>query len=173
MTQRASMLAAGALGLLWAGGVVWAGVVLIEVPIFALLPTLATAFIGPGIVIAALVLAMSMRRILDDTLADGDEPPPFSGAEIDARVLANTLEQLVIALCLWPPTAYLATAAGPGLVAALGLAFVPARLAYWLGYRVHPPLRMFGFTATFFATLLAFGYAVAAAFGLAAGLAAG
>lgn len=167
------MLAAGAAGLLWAGGVVWAGVVLVEVPIFALLPTLASAFIGPGIVMAVLVLVLSLRRMLDDTLSDGDAPRPFSGAEIDARVLSNTLEQIVLALCLWPPTAYLATSAGPGLVAALGLAFVPARLAYWLGYRTYPPLRMFGFAATFFATLLAFGYAVAAAFGLAAGFAAG
>lgn len=167
MTARPALLAGGLAGSLWAAAVVWAGVRLIDVPIFALLPTLASAFIGPGLVLALLILVASLRRRLDDTAGNS------TGAETDARVLRDTLEQVALALCLWPATAYLATGAGPGLVAALGAAFVPARLAFWAGARVSAPLRAFGFAATFCTTLLAFGFAVVSAFDFATGLAAG
>jgi len=173
VSPRPAMLAGGAAGCLWAAGVVWIGVRLVEVPVFALLPTLASAFIGPGLVLVLIVLVLSLRRVFDDTLADGEEPRPFSGADIDARVLRNTLEQVAVALCLWPATAYLATGAGPGIVATLGVAFVPARLAYWAGYRLAPSLRMFGFAATFYATVFAFVFAVFSAIDFAAGVAPG
>lgn len=165
MTPR--VVLAGAAGCLWAAGVVWAGVRLVEVPVFALLPTLASAFIGPGLVLALLILVQSLRRRANDA------PETAPGAKTDAQVLHDTLEQVALALCLWPPTGYLATGAGPSLVAALGVAFVPARLAYWTGCRVSAPLRTFGFAATFGATLFAFGFAVVSAFGFAAGLANG
>lgn len=173
MNPRWQMLAGGTLGALWALGVVWLGVTQIEIPVFALLPTLASAFLGPGLVIAGLVLLVSLRRFFDDGLADGDEPLPFSPADIDVRALRNTVEQTVIALCLWPAAAYLATDTGPGLVMALGVAFVPARLAYWVGYRVSPPLRLFGFAATFYATLFALLWATVSAVDFAQGLAGG
>lgn len=173
MTPRVQMALGAAAGCLWAVGIVALGVAAIDVPVFALLPTLGLAFIGPGLVISALVLAISLRRFADDLLADGDAPRPFSSADIELRVLGNTVEQTVLALCLWPATAYLATDEGPGLVTALGWAFVPARVAYWLGYRIAPPLRMFGFSATFFATLFAFVWALWAAYGFALGAAGG
>lgn len=158
---------AGVAGCLWAAGVVWVGVRFVEVPVFALLPTLASAFIGPGLVLALLILVQSVRRRSDNA------PETAPGAKADALVLRDTLEQVALALCLWPATAYLATGGGPGLVATLGVTFVPARLAFWAGCRLAPPLRTFGFAATFCATLVAFGFAVFSAFGFASGLATG
>ena len=83
-----------------------------------------------------------------------------SRAEVDQRVLVNTVEQLVLALCLWPPVAYLLSADGPGVVVALGVGFTIARLAFWIGYHLAPPLRGFGFAATFYPTVFATLYAV-------------
>ena len=36
----------------------------------------------------------------------------------------------------------------------LGVAFAVARLAFWAGYHMAPPLRAFGFAATFYPTVL-------------------
>ena len=46
------------------------------------------------------------------------------------------------------------TAEGPGVILCLGLGFAVARLAFWGGYHLSPPLRAFGFAATFYPTLL-------------------
>ena len=85
---------------------------------------------------------------------------PESRDEIDARVLQNTVEQLVLALCLWPPTAYLLAGDGPGVAVALGIGFCLARLAFWVGYHRAPSLRAFGFAATFYPTVMALAWAV-------------
>lgn len=44
---------------------------------------------------------------------------------------------------------------GAGTVLALGIGFAVARVAFWVGYHMAPPLRAFGFAATFYPTVLA------------------
>lgn len=149
------MLIGGMLGALWAASVVWIGARVIELPIFALTPTLLVAFLGPGLVIALMVFRSAMRRFGTDALRDGEAPEKGTPAEIDARVLHNTIEQAVLALCLWPAIGFLAADDGPGLLVALSIAFPLARIAYWTGYRISPALRLFGFSATFYATIFA------------------
>lgn len=160
MTKRAKMLVGGLLGAIWALGVVWIGATFIELPIFALTPTLLLAFLGPGLVIALMIFWSAMRRFRSDALMDGSAAAVGSAAEVDARVLRNTVEQTVLALCLWPAIGFLAADDGPGLILALSLSFPIARLAYWIGYRISPPLRLFGFAATFYATVFALFWAV-------------
>ncbi len=155
------MLLGGSLGFLWAVGVVWLGVHVINIPIFALTPVLYVAFLGPGLVTGLMVFWVAMRRF---RAADSDTafaPEPGTPSWIDDRVLRNTIEQLVLALCLWPAIGFLAADDGPGLLVALSVAFVIARLAFWIGYRRALPLRLFGWAATFYATLLALFWAVA------------
>lgn len=157
---RTQMLVGGLLGAIWALGVVWVGVTVIDVPIFALTPTLLVAFLGPGLVTAFLIFWTAVRRFWSDSLMDGAAGERGSPAEIDGRVLQNTVEQTVLALCLWPAIGFLAADDGPGLIVALTVAFPIARLAFWIGYRLSPSLRMFGFSATFYSTLFALAWAV-------------
>jgi len=147
------MLIGGTLGAFGALCVVWVGVTAINLPIFLLTPTLLLAFLGPGLVIAIMIIWSAMRRFGSEALADGGSPPTGTPADIDARVLRNTIEQVILALCLWPAIGFLAADDGPGLLVALGVAFPFTRLAYWVGYRISPDLRLFGFAATFYATL--------------------
>lgn len=155
MSQRLKMLIGGTLGACWAFGVVWLGASAINLPIFALTPTLLLAFLGPGLVIALMIFWSAVRRFQTEALMDGQTAAAGSREDIDARVLRNTIEQVVLALCLWPAIGFLAADDGPGLLVALGVSFSLARIAYWVGYRISPPLRLFGFSATFYATIFA------------------
>jgi hypothetical protein len=57
-----------------------------------------------------------------------------------------------LGLCIFP----LAGATlGLGVPIVLGLGFAIARLCFWVGYHLSPPLRGFGFAASFYPTILA------------------
>lgn len=159
MSNRPSILMGMALGLVWAVGLLWLGVARVNLPVYSLVPTLAFAFLAPGIVFLLMIGNLAAARFFDDRLIDGDEPVPWSRADINQRVLQNTVEQLVLALALWPPIAYLMTNDGPGVAVCLGLGFSLARVAFWVGYHLSPPLRAFGFAATFYPTILALAWA--------------
>ncbi|MBI1416354.1 MAG: MAPEG family protein [Limimaricola sp.] len=159
--RRRGLIGLGmAAGVLWGLGLVWVGVSYVPIPIFLLAPTLAFSFLGPGIVLTLMIGRLAARRFFDDAAIDGAPFEPGSSGEIDQRVLQNTLEQLALALALWPPTAYLMLGSGPGVVSCLGIGFVIARVAFWAGYHRWPPLRAFGFAATFYPTIIALVWAL-------------
>lgn len=160
MTNRSIMLSSGIAGAIWALATVFFGASVIDIPIFALTPTLMLAFLGPGVVLACMVFFIAVRRFLSDDLASGVKPASGSPADIDRRVLGNTLEQTVIALCLWPAIGLLAANDGPGLLTALSLTFMFSRLVFWIGYRRAPALRMIGWSATFYSTLFALAWSL-------------
>ncbi len=149
MRRRPSILAGMAAGLVWAVAVLWIGG-RIPVPMAMMQPTLMGAAFGPGIVLMLMVGRLAQRRFFDDAIVDGG--PLTGAAEIDRRVLQNTVEQVVLALCLWPLVGFFL---GAGMVLALGIGFALARVAFWVGYHLAPPLRAFGFAATFYPTVLA------------------
>ncbi len=157
MSKRGKILAGMAAGGFWGIALVWIGTAL-DIPIFSFVWTLALAFLFPGLFLAAVIGRLAQRRFFDDAIIDGE---PLTGpAEIDQRVLTNTVEQLVLALALWPVIGYLLANDGPGIVLMLGIGFAGARLAFWLGYHLSPPLRAFGFAGTFYPTLIALAWAV-------------
>jgi hypothetical protein len=160
MAKRGTIGIGMALGALWGVGLVWVGTVHVNIPIFSYTWTLAFAFLFPGLVLALMIGRLAQRRFFDDALIDGASFVPGSGADIDARVLQNTVEQLVLALALWPITGFVLAVDGPGVVACLGVGFAIARLAFWAGYHLSPPLRAFGFAATFYPTVIAVIWAV-------------
>jgi hypothetical protein len=124
----------------------------VNVPVFALMPTIMTAYLAPGLVTALMVGRIAQRRFFDDALREGQ--PLIGPARIDGCVLQNTIEQLVLALAIWPAAAVMLGADGPGVILVLGLGFSVARIAFWIGYRRAPALRAFGFAATFYPTVL-------------------
>lgn len=151
MRKRVQIAIGMAVGALWALGLVG----LVQMANWPFLPppiALPGAFLGPGLVSAALIARLAQRRFFDDVLIDGDRPPRGSPTDIDQRVLMNTLEQAALALLLWPVVAFVL---GGAVVLALGAGFVLARLVFWAGYHISPPLRACGFAATFYPTIMA------------------
>lgn len=141
-----------AAGALWAVLLLWAAATFVTLPVFTLMPTIMMAFLAPGLVMVLMVGRVAQRRFCDDSIIEGEA---LSGAaEIDRRVLQNTTEQLVLALCIWPAAAVILGGAGPGVIVTLGLGFSVARLAFWGGYHISPPMRAFGFAASFYPTVL-------------------
>lgn len=146
-----TMMASGA-GFLWALLLLWGAAKFVTLPVFTLMPTIMVAFLVPGLVLAVMVLRVALRRLGDDgMLAGGALHGP---AEVDQKVLQNTVEQLVLALCIWPAAAVMLGDEGPGVIATLGVGFAVARLLFWLGYHRGGPLRVFGFAASFWPTVL-------------------
>ena len=118
---------------------------------------MALALAPGGAVLLALVARLAQRRFTGDALIDG---APFV-APADRRtqaILTNTCEQLILAVALWP---VVGLALGPAAVVVLGAAFGASRILFWAGYAISPPLRAFGFAGGFYATILAFAWAIA------------
>lgn len=138
-------------GALWAPAVVFAPAFL-DIPYLPAPAVLPGAFLAPGLVLALMIGWAATRRFFDDALIHGAEPAPGSPADIDQRVLRNTIEQLVLALAIWP---FAALTLGGAVAIGLGLSFAVMRILFWIGSRLSPALRSFGFAATFFPTVLA------------------
>lgn len=158
MGKRPAILAGMLAGFLWALAVVL-GPHLAGLPFLPPPVALPGAFIVPGLVMVAMIGRLAQRRFFDDTIIDGQDFAPNSPAWIDQRVLANTTEQLILALVIWP---FVALSLGGAVVLVMGFAFGLARLAFWIGYHVSPPMRGFGFAATFYPTVVAAVWSVVA-----------
>ena len=151
MKTRVIMLVCGILGALWAVAVV----VLpgqAPQPFIPINLALLYAFLPAGLVMACMILVIALRRFLSSELADGRKPPEGSRADVDARVLSNTVEQMVLALLLWP---FVITVLGAVTVIVMGVSMALSRLVFWLGYHLSPPLRLVGWSAGFYATVFA------------------
>lgn len=149
--RRRTILTGMAAGALWALAVVSAPS-LLGLPYLPAAAALPGAFLPPGLVLAAMIGRLAARRFFDDDLIDGAAPAPGSPAWIDQKVLGNTLEQLSLALAIWP---FAALTLGGAVAIALGLSFALMRVLFWIGYRLSPPLRALGFAGTFYPTVLA------------------
>lgn len=154
MTKRRLIGSGMIAGGLWSAAVLWLAAQYVTLPIFTLIPTIMTAFMAPGIVMLLMVARLAQRRFFDDTIIDGQPFAPGSAADIDQRVLRNTAEQLILGLCIWPAAAVILADKGPGVIVVLGVNFALARVFFWIGYHISPPLRAFGFAASFYPTVL-------------------
>lgn len=148
--QRRPLILSGMIG-----GAVWGMLIVLWLGPGLLIAQPFWQGLAAGLALAALPMVamigrLAQRRFFDDSLIDGQA---FAGASaIDQRVLTNTAEQLVLALCLWP---FVAVVLGGGTALALGAGFAVARLMFWVGYHAAPPLRAFGFAASFYPTVIA------------------
>ncbi|MEP2035060.1 MAG: MAPEG family protein [Parasphingorhabdus sp.] len=145
------MLIGGGLGVLWALAVV-AIPGMGPQPFIPVNLALIYAFAPTGLVMTLMILSVAIRRFRSDAHGDGTAFPAGSGGDIDQRVLSNTVEQMVLALLLWP---FAAMQLGAVTLITLGVAMTLARLLYWLGYHVSPTLRLFGWSASFYPTIFA------------------
>jgi len=107
--------------------------------------------------LAALPLVLMIGAV-GNARALSDAIDPTRGAEdrkmvIDGRVADNTTQQFLLFLAgSLGLTASLPTARMP-VIGAAAIVFAVARLAFWIGYRIDPLYRAFGFAATFYLNL--------------------
>src|SRR5262249_26056816 len=67
---------------------------------------------------------------------------------INGRVVDNTLQQFVLFLVATMAISVNAPSTEMRLIPAAAIVFVCARMAFWVGYRIHPLYRAFGMGAT-------------------------
>jgi hypothetical protein len=93
--------------------------------------------------IAAIGNARFLSEAIDPTL-DKESAKTI----IDGRVVDNTLQQFVLFLIGMLALAISLPLYRLSIVAAVSITFVLARLAFWIGYRIKPVYRAFGFSST-------------------------
>ncbi|MGZ8281550.1 MAG: MAPEG family protein [Allosphingosinicella sp.] len=111
----------------------------------------------PWLALAALPL-FAMIAAIGNARFLGEAIDPTRGAEdkamvINGRVAENTLQQFALFLA---GSLALAATLPAGQVQAVGAAaiwFVVARTAFWIGYRIDPLYRAFGFSSTAYLNL--------------------
>ncbi len=141
-----------ALGALWALAVVALPSLVPSTVFVPLNVALIIASLPGGLFLLLVIGRLAQRRFFDDNIIDGEPFVAGSEADIDQRVLTNTVEQLVLASVTWP---FVGMVLGGVAVIALGIGFGIARIAFWIGYHQSPPLRAFGFAASFYPTIAA------------------
>ncbi|MGD9864894.1 MAG: MAPEG family protein, partial [Pseudodonghicola sp.] len=130
----------------WALAVL-SGPALLGLPYLPAPVALPGAFLAPGLMLAAMIGRRAARRG-----TDAAAPEAVRGAGLDRQVVSDTVEQLVLALAVWP---FVALTLGGAAAIALGLSFALMRLLFWAGCHRSPLLRSLGFAGTFCPTVLA------------------
>ena len=98
--------------------------------------------------IVAVGNARALGEAIDPTL--GKESPAMI---VDGRVLDNTLQQFVLFLVGLLALSVSLPQQRLSIIAALAIVFATMRLAFWVGYRIKPVYRAFGFASTFYMNL--------------------
>ncbi|MDU8926641.1 MAPEG family protein [Alisedimentitalea sp. MJ-SS2] len=157
MTKRHKIVIGMVLAMIWSVVIVWLPQTM-KAPFMPLNAVIITALLPGGLVMVLLIGALGFRRFFDASAIDGAPFEVGTGGDIDQRVLINTAEQILLSAVLWP---FVALTLGGLVTLWLGVGFAVARLAFWIGYHISPPLRAFGYGATFYPTVLATLWALA------------
>ena len=106
----------------------------------------------PALLFFAMVAAVGNARFASDAIDPtlGKESPKMI---VDGRVADNTLQQLVLFLIGLLGIAVTLPLPRLSIVAAVSITFVIVRIAFWIGYRIKPVYRAFGFSSTAYMNL--------------------
>ena len=164
--RRATLWAGIGAAAIWSVSLLWIAARYVQLPIFALMPTIMTAFLAPGLVLAVMLGWGSWRRAgaADHAAQFPGRDAPGMAAAVDRHVVQDTVYHLVLGLCIWPAAAVLLGATGPGVIVMLGIGLAVARVLYWLGCHFSTVLRVFGQVASLAPTALVAGWALVARF---------
>jgi len=100
------------------------------------------------LMVAAVGNARAMSEAIDPTL--GKESRTMM---IDGHVLDNTLQQFVLFLVAMLALSVSLPFDRLSIIGAVAITFVVTRVAFWIGYRIKPVYRAFGFASTFYMNL--------------------
>ncbi len=101
------------------------------------------------LMLAAVGNARFLSEAIDPTLAKEGKK-----TIVDGRVADNTLQQFVVFLVGMLALAVSLPPERLSIIPAVTITFVLARLAFWIGYRIHPLYRAPGFASTAYMNLL-------------------
>jgi len=111
----------------------------------------------PGLTLLAGIAGAARRGFYADAI-DGTRMPAHHGLEINLRYNQNTLEQTVLAAIAWMALGSVLAHDHLVLIPAMAFLFAFGRIAFWIGYRLHPLARAFGMVLTALPTLAAYGW---------------
>ena len=100
-----------------------------------------------------------LTEAIDPTLRKEDV-----ATQINGRVVENTLQQSVLFLVATTALSVNLTSAQMRIIPAAAIVFIVARVAFWVGYRIHPLYRAFGMAATAYLNVGLLAFAVWKAF---------
>ena len=158
MTRDQKIVAAGAVsGIVSMAAALWLLTSLLPAP--AAVETLADrlAYAARWLAFAALPLFAMVAAVGNARFAS-EAIDPTAGKEdrktiVDGRVADNTNQQLLLFACGLLGLAASLPPEWMGLVRAAAFVFVACRIAFWIGYRIHPLHRAFGFSSTAYLNL--------------------
>jgi len=113
-----------------------------------------------GLWLPLMIGLRATQRFFDPTQIDGSAPAASSPAQIDARVLQNTLEQTVLALLASGLVALSHATHAAMLITMHAATFFIARLCFWVGYHRAPWMRAYGFSLGFYGSVSMYIYAL-------------
>ena len=114
----------------------------------------------PAGFLVVVVQMVALSRLITGAIDPmADDAPRWR--RTDMRVLANTVEQTLIFLPLYLAATMVIKADESAWLTALPVAFVLARIAFWIGYRISPMGRAPGMAAGFFINLGVLGFVIA------------
>jgi hypothetical protein len=109
----------------------------------------------PGVCLLLGVIVAARRGFVPDAI-DGTRTPTSYSLEINLRYNQNTLEQVVLACIAWSSLAIALPIAQLTLIPAMASLFAVGRIAFWIGYLIHPMGRAFGMVITVLPTLASY-----------------
>jgi hypothetical protein len=109
----------------------------------------------PGLTLLAGIIAAGRRGFIADAI-DGTRTPANHG--LDLRYNQNTLEQAVLAAIAWGAMAPILPRDALVLIAMMAFLFAFGRIAFWIGYLLHPLARAFGMVLTALPTIAAYAW---------------
>lgn len=113
----------------------------------------------PGITLLIGVMGAARRGFIKDAI-EGTRMPEHYGLEINLRYNQNTLEQVVLAVIAWVALSIALPRDDLLVIPAMASLFFFGRLAFWIGYRLHPLARSFGMVLTATPTLGAYAWLI-------------
>jgi len=105
------------------------------------------------------IIAVGNGRFLSEAI-DPTLQKESPAMEINGRVVENTLQQYLLYLVGTLALSINLTAGEMRAIPATAIVFVVARVAFWIGYRIHPLYRAFGMAATGYLNLGILGFAL-------------
>jgi hypothetical protein len=111
----------------------------------------------PGLSLLLGVVFAARRGFYADAI-DGTRAPGNHAMEINLRYNTNTVEQTLLAAIAWTALAMSIPVSSLVIIPAMASLFFLGRMAFWIGYLIHPMGRAFGMALTMLPILVSYAW---------------